>query len=81
MMTTEQLNKILEQLVPRNPKSGTRKVRFSVVQEDTENATMYEPKTKRTKVDINDLSDEDSIYLGLHTKRNACFHYNENSPK
>ena len=43
MMSTEQLNTFLAQLLPRNPKSGTRKVRaFSPVQEDTENVTMYE---------------------------------------
>ena len=77
MMTTEQLNTILEQLTPRNSKSGTRKVRFSPVQEDRENVTMYEPKDKRSKVDIDDFSDEDCIYLGLHTKRNACFHYDK----
>ena len=81
MMTNEQLNTILEQLTPRNPKSGMHKVRFSPVQEDTENVSMYEPRDKRSKVVINDFSDEDSIYLGLHTKRNACFHYDENSPK
>ena len=81
MMTTEQLNTILEQLTPRNSKSGTRKVRFSPVQEDTENVTMYEPKSKRRKVDINEFSDEDSIYFGLHTNHFKCFHYDENSPK
>ena len=81
MMTTEKLNSILESLTPRNSKSGMRKVCFSPVQEDTENVTMYEPKGKRSKVDINEFSDEDSIYLGLHTKRNICFHYDENSPK
>ena len=81
MMTTEQLNMILEQLTPRNSKSGTRKVCFSPVQEDTENLTMYEPKAKRRKVDINKFSDEDSIYFGLHTNRYKCFHYDENSPK
>ena len=59
MMTTEQLNSILKQLTPRNSKSGTRKVRFSPVQEDTENVTMYEPKGKLSKVDINEFSDED----------------------
>ena len=41
---------------------------------------MYEPKGKCSKVDINDFSDEDSIYLGLHTKCFKCFHYDENSP-
>ena len=46
-----------------------------------ENVTMYEPKAKHSKVEINDFSDEDSIYLGLHTKHDACFHYDENSPK
>ena len=61
MMKTEQLNSILESLTPRNSKSGTRKVRFSPVQEDTENVTMYESKAKHSKVDINDFSDEDSI--------------------
>jgi hypothetical protein len=82
MMTTEQLNTILERLLPKNRKSGTCKVRaFSPVQEDTENVTMFEPKTKHSKVDINNLSDEDSIYSGLHTKHNASFHYDENSPK
>ena len=81
MMTTEQLNIILKQLTPRNSKSRRRKVRFSPVQEDTENVTMYEPKSKCTKVDINEFSDEDSINLGLHTKRNICFHYDKNSPK
>ena len=81
MMTTEQLNSILESLTPRNSKSGTRKVRFSPVQEDTENVTMYEPEGKCSKVDINEFSDEDSIYLGLHTNRFKCFHYDENSPK
>ena len=83
MMTTEHLNTILEQLTPpRHSKSGTHKVRFSPVHEDTENVTMYyEPKGKRSKVDINDFSDEDSIYFGLHTKRNVCFHYDKNSPK
>ena len=67
IMTTEQLNTILEQLTPRNSKSGTRKVRFSPVQEDTENVTMYESKSKHRKVDINEFSVEDSIYFGLHT--------------
>ena len=81
MMTTEQLNSILEQLTPRNSKSGTCKVRFSPVQEDTKNVTMYEPKGKRSKVDINKLSDEDYIYFGLHTNCFKCFHYDENSPK
>ena len=81
MMTTEQLNTILEQLTPKNSKSGTRKVRFSPVQEDTKNVTMYEPKGKRSKVDIKDFSDEDSIYFGLHTKRFKCFHDEENNPK
>ena len=56
MMTTEQLNTILEQLTPRNSESGTRKVCFSPVQEDTENVTMYEPKGMCSKVDINDFS-------------------------
>ena len=43
---------------------------------------MYEPKGKRSKVDINEFSDgHDSIYLGLQTKRNVCFHYDGNSPK
>ena len=51
MMTEEQLNTILE-LLPRNPKSGTRKVRFSPVPEDMENVTIYEPKAKHSKVDI-----------------------------
>ena len=81
MMTTEQLNTILEQLTPRNSKSGMRKVRFSPVPEDTENVTMYEPKSKRRKVDINEFSDEDSIYFGLHTNCFKCFHYDESSPK
>ena len=81
MMTTEQLNTILQQLTPRNPKSGTRKVLFSPAPEDMENVTMYEPKANHSKVDINNFSDEDSIYLGLHTERNACFHHNKNSPK
>ena len=81
MMTTEQLNMILEQLTPKNSKSGTRKVRFSPVQEDTENVSMYQPKGKRSKVDINEFSDEDSIYFGLHTNRYKCFHYDANSPK
>ena len=53
MMTEEQLNTILE-LLPRNPKSGTRKVRaFSPVQLDTKNVTMFGPKTKISKVDTN----------------------------
>ena len=44
MMTTEQLNAILERLNPRNPKPKTRKESaFSPVQEDTENVTMFEP--------------------------------------
>ena len=81
MMSTEQLNTILAQLLPRNPKSGTRKVRFSPVQEDTENVTMYEPTAKRSKVDHNEFSDEDSIYLGLHTKRKVLLQYDEISPK
>ena len=43
MMTEEQLNMKLG-LLPRNPKSGTRKVRaFSPVQSDTENVTMFGP--------------------------------------
>ena len=42
---------------------------------------MYEPKSKRCKVDINEFSDEDSIYFGLHTNRFKCFHYDENIPK
>ena len=42
---------------------------------------MYEPKSKRRKVDIIEFSDEDSIYFGLHTNRFKCFHYDENSPK
>ena len=73
MMTTEQLNTILGQLNPKNPKSGTRKVCFSPVQEDMENVTMYQPKGKRSKVDINEFSDEDSIYFGLHTNRLGVF--------
>jgi hypothetical protein len=54
MMTTEQLNTILAKLLPKNPKSGTRKVHyFSPVQSDTEDVQMFGPKTKLSKVDIN----------------------------
>ena len=78
MMTEEQLNTILE-LLPRNPKSGTRNVRsFSAapVQSDTENVTMFGPKTKISKVDTtNHYSDEDSIYLDLPTNCKSSFHY------
>ena len=74
MMTTEQLNALLEQLTPKNCKSGTRKVCFSPVQGDMESVTMYEPKSKHRKVDINEFSDGDSIYLGLHTNHFKCFH-------
>jgi hypothetical protein len=42
---------------------------------------MYQPKGKRSKVDIHEFSDEDSIYFGLHTNPFKCFHNNENSPK
>ena len=56
MMTTEQLNTILKQLIPRNPKSGMHKVHFSPTREDTENVTMFEPKAKHSKVDNNDFS-------------------------
>ena len=57
MMTTEQLNTILSQLLPKNPKSGTRKVRaFSPVQSDTEDVHMFGPKTN---VGTNNYSDED----------------------
>ena len=81
MMTTEQLNSILESRTRKNSKSGTHKVRFSPVQEDTETVSMYEPRDKRSKVDINESSNEDSIYFGLRTNRFKCFHYDENSPK
>ena len=81
MMTVEQLNTILK-LLPRNPKSGARKVRaFSPVQSDTENVTMFGPKTKISKVDNNRYSDEDSIYLDCPTNCKSSFHYDENSPK
>ena len=81
MMTEEQLNTILE-LLPRNPKSGTRKVRaFSPVQSDTKNVTMLGPKTKISKVDNNHYSDEDSIYLDIPTNHKSSFHCDENSPK
>ena len=55
MMTTEQLNAILERLTRRNRnhKSGTRKMRaFSPVQSGTEDVHMFGP---RTKVDTNKL--------------------------
>ena len=82
MMTTEQLNMILERLIPRNSKSGMRKVcALSPVQSDTENVTMFGPKTKISKVDTNDYSDEDSIYLGLNTNHESPFHCDDNSPK
>ena len=81
MMTEEQLNTILE-LLPRNPKSATRKVRaFSPVQLDTKNVTMFGPKTKISKVDTNCYSDDDSIYLDCPTNHKSSFHYDENSPK
>jgi hypothetical protein len=42
MMTTEQLNTILERLTSRNHKAGTRKVHaFSPVQSDTEDVHMF----------------------------------------
>jgi hypothetical protein len=82
MMTTEQLNTILEQLTSRNPKPGTRKVHaFSPVQSDTEDVQMFGPKTKLSKVDSNHHSDEDSIYLDCPTKHISSFHYDEKSPK
>ena len=75
MMTEEQLDTILE-LLPRNPKSGTRKKRaFSPVQSDTKNVTMFGPKTKISKVDNNCYSDEDSIYLDCPTNCTSSFHY------
>ena len=81
MMTEEQFNTILE-LLPKNPKSGTRKVCvFSPVQSDTENVTMFGPKTKISKVGNNRYSDEDSIYLDCPTNCKSSFHYDENSPK
>ena len=81
MMTVEQLNTILE-LLPRNPKSGMHKVRaFSPVQSDTENVTMFGPKTKISKVDTNHYSDGDSIYVDIPPNRKSSFHYDENSPK
>jgi Retroviral aspartyl protease len=79
MVTTEQLNTILERLTSRNHKSGTRKMRaFSPVQSDTEDVHMFGPKTK---VGTNKYSDEDSIYLGLNPNCASSFHYDENSPK
>ena len=79
MMTTEHLNTILAKLLPKNSKSGTRKVRaFSPVQSDTEDVHMFGPKTK---VDTNNYSDEDSIYLGLNTNHESPFHCDDNSPK
>jgi hypothetical protein len=81
MMTTEQLNTILERLTSRNRnhKSGTRKVRaFSPVQSDTEDVHMFGPKTK---VDTTKYSDDDSIYLRLNANRASSFHYDESSPK
>ena len=81
MTTEEQLNTILE-LHSRNPKSGTRKVRaFSPVQLDTENVTMFGPKTKISKVDNKCYSDEDSIYRDCPTNRTSSFHYDEHSPQ
>jgi hypothetical protein len=80
MMTTEQLNRILEPLTSRNPTSGTRKVHaFSPVQSDTEDIKMFGPKTKLSKVDTNHYSDEDSIYLNCLTKHKSAFHHDENS--
>ena len=79
MMTAEQFNAILERL-PRNPKSGTCKVRaLSPVQSDTKDVNMFGPKTKISKVDTNSYSDEDSIYLGLITNCESSFHYDDNS--
>ena len=79
MMSTEQVNTILAKLLPKNSKSGTRKVRaFLPVQSDTEDVHTFGPKTK---VDTNNYSDEDSIYLGLNSDRDFSFQYEENSPK
>ena len=78
MMTTEQLNTILAKLLPKNSKSGTRKVHaFSPVQSDTEDVHMFGPKTK---VGTNNYSNEDSIYLGLNSSRDFSSQYDENSP-
>ena len=73
---------ILE-LLPRNCKSRTRKVRaFSPVQSNTKNVAMFGPKTKISKVvDTNCYSDEDSIYLDVPPYHKSSFHYDENSPK
>ncbi len=81
MMTTEQLNTILERLTSRNQnhKSGTRKVRaFSPVQSDTEDVHMFGPETK---VDTTKYSDDDSIYLWLNATRASSFHNDESSLK
>jgi hypothetical protein len=79
MMTTEQLNTILSKLLPKNPQSGTHKVRaFLPVQSDTEDVHMFGPKTK---VGTNEYSDEDSIYLGLNNSHESSFQYDENSSK
>ena len=65
MMTDEQFNAILERL-PRNPKSGKRKVRdFSPMSSDAEIVNMFGPKATVSKVDAKDTSDESSIYFEL----------------
>ena len=78
-MTTEQLNTILAKLLPKNSKSGTRKVpAFLPVQSDTEDVHMFGPKTK---VGTINYSDDSSIYLGLNRIRDFSSQYDENSPK
>jgi hypothetical protein len=81
MMTTEQLNTILERLISRNrnKKSGTRKVRaLSPIQSDTEDVHTFGPTTK---VQTTKYSDDDSNYLGPNANRPLLFHYDESSPK
>ncbi|KAI2491352.1 hypothetical protein MHU86_23206 [Fragilaria crotonensis] len=65
LMTQEQLNAILERL-PRNPKSGKRKVRdFTPENSDAEIVEMFSPKTTISTVETKEDSDESSIYFGL----------------
>ncbi|KAI2503691.1 hypothetical protein MHU86_10751 [Fragilaria crotonensis] len=64
LMTQEQLNAILERL-PRNPKSGKRKVRdFTPENSDAEIVEMFSPKTTISTVETKEDSDESSIYFG-----------------
>ena len=67
LMTQEQFNAILERL-PRNLKSGKRKVRdFTPEDSEAEMVEMFSPKTTISTVDTKDDSDTSSIYFGLHS--------------